>query len=710
MAVFIQMRKWVGLIVVVISLAIVLFLLMDVTDSNPNAMGGGQKTVVGKVNGEKIKIEDFSKLVEEVQSDQLLLNSNTIQDATFTSTSNNHAWELALYQILMGGEYDKIGINISVDEITSVMRDPVNPHPLVKQLFANQQTGEFDPAQIPVFVSILENPETTPEQKALWEYLKRELRKDLFDTKYQTLIRKAVYIPTFLAEQEYLDMSNAASINYMLVPFTSVDDASVKIEDSDLKEYIADHKNLKTFKQDESVKLSYVIWPIKPSKQDTLNTMERYNELFEEFAANKTIAEDSIFAALNNPLGYNYLRMKYITQVEFALSEVKDTVFEIDTMKAIGPFIENGFIKGVKVLDRKKIADSVQAKHIFIAIRTREESELRKNFADSLANTIAEGTPIDTVFKKLPADLQKQSGMIKWDWVKPNDKPELVNNFLFYEGSEGDVKVCYTGQGFEIVYITSATPSTEAVRMSYVVVPLEPSAETEKNIYSLANEFAATNRTKELFTAAGQLMNARLVETVKPSDGVVSGLANSRELIRWAFEAEAGDISPVLSNGSEYYVALLEKKREEGVVDLDDVQDLVTSLVMKEKKAELLTQKIEEAMKTSTDLNAIASACGGTVASAQSVTFTSMQIPATIDPKVAAAAVALAQGATSKPITGGDGVYVIQSTGFVAAQPQTDYSSYIYQIQTKLRGIADNSLFPIMKDNADIKDNRIEFY
>ncbi len=710
MAVFIQMRKWVGLIVVVISLAIVLFLLMDVTDNNPDALGGGQKSVVGKVNGEKIKFEDFSRLVEEVQADQLLFNPQTIQDAQFSSVSNNQAWELSLYQILMGGEYDKIGIYISAEEITSVMKDPVNPHPLVKQLFANQETGEFDPAQIPVFVSILENPETTPQQKQLWEYLKRELRKDLYDTKYQTLVRKAVYIPVFLAEQEYFDMTNAASINYMLAPFTSVDEASVKIDDGDLKAYIEDHKTLKAFKQDESVKLNYVIWPIEPSGQDSVNAMEQYNKLFAEFAAHKTVTEDSIFAELNNPDGYNYVRMKYISQTEFGMSEVKDTVFEIDTMKAFGPYLENGLIKGVKVLDRKLIADSVQAKHIFIAIRTREEGELRKNFADSLANTISEGTAIDTVFKKLPADLQQQSGMIDWGWIKPGEKPELVNNFLFYEGKQGDVKVCYTGQGFEIVYITSSTPTTEGVRLSYVVVPIEASAETEKNIYTLASEFAATNRTKELFTQAGELMNMRLAETVKPSDATVTGLASSRDLVRWAFEAEAGDISPVLSNGSEYYVALLEKKRDKGMVDLEDVRDLVTAELMKEKKAELLTQKIEDALKTSNDLNSIASACGGSVSSAPNITFTSSQVPAIIDPKIAAAAVALAQGATSKPIVGADGVYVIQSTGFIAAQPQTDFSAYIYQVQTKLKTIADNSLFPIMIEMSNVKDNRIDFY
>ncbi len=71
--------------------------------------------------------------------------------------------------------------------------------------------------------------------------------------------------------------------SYVSVPYTTVNDSSVKATEDDIKTYINQHKE--SFKQDEAVRsVSYVIFDASPSAQDSAKILTQVSNLKSEFA------------------------------------------------------------------------------------------------------------------------------------------------------------------------------------------------------------------------------------------------------------------------------------------------------------------------------------------------------------------------------------------------------------------------------------------
>jgi peptidyl-prolyl cis-trans isomerase D len=188
-------------------------------------------------------------------------------------------------------------------------------------------------------------------------------------------------------------------------------------------------------------------------------------------------------------------------------------------------------------------------------------------------------------------------------------------------------------------------------------------------------------------------------------------MENSRELVRWAYNAEKGDVSKVFELGSKYVVAILVSIKEKGTLPLDEVKEQVEIEAKKVKKAEQMMAKLEAGMKGCTMLDQVADKTKLVVEPANGQNFGNPSLPsAGREPQLYGRITSLKKGALYGPFKGENGVYVVQLDEKVPAPEIKELKPIVDQLTPSLAGRVDYAMFEALKEKSDIKDNRINFY
>ena len=125
-----------------------------------------------------------------------------------------------------------------------------------------------------------------------------------------------------------------------------------------------------------------------------------------------------------------------------------------------------------------------------------------------------------------------------------------------------------------------------------------PSDATDNAAMGLASQFAAESRNKKKFeeNAKKKNLNRFTASEIKPLESNIQGLGESRELVKWMYEAEPGDVAdrPYLV-GDKYVVPVLTQIYEEGTMSAPKARPMVEFIVRNEKKAAQIVGKIGSA-------------------------------------------------------------------------------------------------------------------
>ena len=186
----------------------------------------------------------------------------------------------------------------------------------------------------------------------------------------------------------------------------------------------------------------------------------------------------------------------------------------------------------------------------------------------------------------------------------------------------------------------------------------------------------------------------------------ISGLPNSREMVRWMHTAEVGSVSEVFQFDNSYVVAYLTKEYVKGVSVLEDIKEQITALVIKEKKASKISKGI-----TNFDLASLASANATIVVSDQKAAFSNLSIQGIgYEPELVGGIFANKPGIVSSPITGRSAVYVVEVTTIDEATSNGDFTAQKSKLQTQASSYANNASYNALKEAANVQDNRVDFY
>jgi peptidyl-prolyl cis-trans isomerase D len=694
-----KIRNKAGLLVGVIFFALLAFVLGDLFRSGSSLFGDDPR-LLGVVAGKKIMITEFEATLDKaIENEKQRQNKTSLDEATIDML-RQQAWNQLIYDNIMTEQYAKLGIAVSSDELLDMVQGK-NPHPSVVQAFTDPKTGQFNPQAVVTFLKRLDE-DKTGETKMRWLNFEKAMKAERIANKYNTLVKGAMYVTKSQAKRQYNEEQTSANLKLVIQRYAEIPDSTIKVEEADITNYYNQNKN--KYKQDQNVRgVEFVLYEAVPSDEDRLEILSQIETIKKEFAETK---EDTSYVAANSDAPAEFKNYK-----KGALPlNIDSIMFNSAPGFIYGPYFEGKIVRLAKTLAFVSQPDSVKARHILIKIDNNDKTKAKAK-ADSLLKMVKSGAPFEALAMQVSADEGSKAKGGDLGWFSEGTMVKPFNDACF-NGKKGDLTVVESQFGYHLIEILDKGAETKRVRVAFIDREMRPSSKTYQKFYGQASEFGGKYNTAEKFDKAviDLGLNKRIADFLKETDRNIPGVEGARELVKWAFKAEKNEISPVFEFGGKYIIAKLNSVKDKGVLPLDAVRTEVEAEAKKEKKAEILIKKLNDA-KGAGSLDAIASKLNGRVEPIQNVTFSAGFVPGLgREAEISAQAFILPKGKLSEPIKGESGVYIMQVDEVKTAPATTDYKNQINTLAQQFKSRAEYEVFEALKEKSDIKDNRIKFY
>lgn len=702
MALLGKIREKSGVAVGIIAVGLLLFIVgSDLMQTNSFLMGRSEN-FVGTIAGKDIDYKDFQAKFEEAKTNYANQTGKMPADYELQNIIEQ-VWNQFVFESAYTPEFEKLGLSVSQEEQIDMVQGK-NIHPSIQQVFVNQETKQFDKALVINYLKNLNSPQMDARQKAMWVNFEKSLAPDRLRIKYENLLKQSTYVTKEEQIRQYHAQTDKANIKFLNIPFTSIVDSTIKVDDSQLQEYL--NKNKEKYKVEESVALDYVTFQVKPSKLDTLYFKEEVASLKADFASTK---DDTAFVSMNSD-NRNDISFVNLANLPAQLTKIvsvpqKDSVY--------GPIDDFGSLKLFKVFAiRQDSVWSTRASHIlFKADPANKVAAQRK--CDSVLNLIKKGASFEMMASQFGSDgTAQQGGDLGWFTEGRMVKP--FNDAVFNAGKIGLLpKAVETEFGYHIIKVTAAKTKTQ-YGVAVVTRTIVARDETKDSVYNQAGFFQANLKSAEDFNAALETKKDLVkmsAERISKSSRSINNIQNASEVVRWAFsEGEVGDVSKVFEIDNAYIVAVLKKKSDKGYGSVEDFKDELTTKVRNELKAKSITDKLAT---LSGSFEQMAQKYGpeAQVNSATDVTPSNGFVSGLgYDPYLVGKIFGTKPSQTSKPIVYESGVCVVKVESAIPAPEIADYTQYKTQLLQSNSGRVEFSIRESLKEASDITDNRYKFF
>ncbi len=694
-----------GGIFVMFFVGVALFLFI-IDPSTFNSMFHSNPTDIAKINGNKIKYERYHEISTEHEEFLKLSQNTSSLDQETSDRVRQQTWNDILLENIQEATYNDLGIVVSEEELEDMLWGR-NISAIIQGNFTNPNTGMIDTAFIKQYFQNAYRDETGT-QTFIANYLKKAIVSDRLSNKFNTLIAKGLYVPVFVAKDDYFSKNDKVDFNFVALSYKDIDDSEVNISDADIENYYKKHIERYQVEEDNR-DIEFVIFNIVASAEDSLSAKTEIIRNADEFAS--IDAEDI---------------PRYVTR--YSDSAYVKKYYELDEFGFLTGFDENSKIGDVsemyenmgaywyaRIMDIDILPDSVRASHILLQPDSTRNLERVNEIADSLMLVAKRGTDFG-MLAMLHSDDQgskMQGGDIDWFTAESPIVDEFKEACL--KGKKGDVVVVESMFGVHVIKITDQTKPYKKYSLAFLTTNIKYSNASAQQVYAEASVFSAENLTAELFdkACAEQMLTKRIASEIKENDFHISGLDNPREIVKWAFkkEVDEGSVSGVFELQDKYIVAKLTSVRNKGNAKIEDVRDQIKPYIIAEKKAEKLIQDLSNDVNAGMNLEAIATKYNRPIDDASNISLNTFSIPAYgVEPNVIAHATVIEQGKVSKPIKGNNGVYVIMVTNSIAAPEKTEFDTDQISLMRSLSSRASYQTWEAMLKSSDIKDNRSTFF
>ena len=688
----------------IIGLSLFLFVVSDFFGN-----GRGQRKQarsyyeLGRISGEYVSYQDYEQRVQNLIEIYKLSGTTNIDESMSESIREN-VWQQIVREKILDNQYDKLGIDVSTEELDELVLGD-NPHPIVMQLFTDQSTGNFNKSFLVNFLKQIDLDETA---KKYWLFFEDEIVNERKNSKYNNLVSNGLFITSKQAEFDKILNNATVDFSYIQKNYSTVPDSSVTISKAEMEQYYKTHKE--NYKRSPLRNIEFVSFDIVPSEDDIKDTEQWITKTQEEFVSAPDPVQFINLTADTRHTAF-YLPISSVPENlrEFVKKEDKSSVF--------GPYQEEGSYKIARLIDVADRPDSVHARHILLSPNQARSSEQLKTLADSLVKLIRSGFSFEAL--ALTNSDDQGSAQIGGDlgWF-PEGRMVVPFNNACFTGKKGEIITAETNFGIHIIEILDRSKNTRKYNLGIVDRKILPSSATNQRIYSEASQFAGTNDTFEKFTsaAAEKNLNKQSANDVAPQQKTLPGLENPRSLIISLFTAEDGQIildnsqQAVFEIGDKYVVAYCTKVQEEGTAPFADVENDIKFAILKDKKAEILSDEFNKNRQDGKTLYDIANTMGLNVQDATQINFRSYSVPgAGSEPALIAAATVAKQGVVSSPVKGNNGVYLVYVNGITTNDSQ-DLKLLQERLTSTYQMRGSYEAYEALRKSANVVDKRYKFY
>ena len=701
--------KGAAIVIAVISLSLIGFILMDAKQGGNNLKAGSNS--IGKVNGSDIDQAEFSKKIQQVES-QEEQQSGQKPSTTRIAQIRDQVWNQVVAEKVFYTEAAKLGIEFTSKELDNILKSDDQSNPLMQdKSMVDPATGKLDMSKVgPALANI---KKAKGEQ---WDAINAQViepqKLTSVSTKYFALLNASAYYPAWMEEKDAKENKSFANISYVEIPYQTIGDSTIKVTDAEIEAYIKNHKA--QFKQEEGRMISYVGFSQLPSAADSAKTKKLIEGLKAEFGTEPNVKNFIARNASAIPYDSTYepkTRIKS-TKIDSILAASQGTVY--------GPYVDGGNYVLAKVLGTKPVPDSTRARHILFPVKDPQtgkpimEEAQAKKMADSILALVKGGADFAALAKQYGTDGTKdKGGDLGYFGFSGPMVPEF--NAGTFGKPVGTKDVVYSRFGYHVIEVTGEKNLNPGYKIAFLAKDIIASEETINNASNEAIKLSSEKDAKKLdaYIQKNGLQKISVPTLVKENDAQIGQMQDARQLVRWVFEAKKGDVSDPMPVGDQFVVATVDKVYKEGTQDLETARPLAENAVREEKKAE----QIITALGANPTLESASAKYAKQIKTAgvdSSLTFKAGRIDSIgVEPKLVGAIFNKANlSKVASPLAGKTGVFVfkVNSIAEKATDPKEDKVQNRLQQTSAMRNLATANWFEGLRKKATVKDNRSKFF
>ena len=697
-------------LIIIIGLGLFGFIAGDMFRSCETT-GRMRSTRVGEILGEKIGIEDYQTYLNEFVECTKIGAPQADEDQI-----RNMAWQNFVQTKIIENEADKLGLAVTNDEVKNVMTQGTNQ--VLMEVanvtgMVNQQTGRFDINMYNEFINSYNtnrnaSPQAAEYYEKVYKYLAfkvKQLRQQLLAQKYQALLSMSSLSNPVEAKFVFDAEKQESDIELAYVDYKTINDKDVQVSESDLKNKYEEKKEM--FKIPEEIRaIKYILVKKEASTADRTKLFKEMEKCAQQFkdgvAPEKVVREGrSNISYLGVPVTKNAFTSDISTRL--------DSVAVGGVMGPVESKFDNTY-NVIKLIAKNTLPDSIQYRTIAVDTKVK---------ADSIFNAVKAGGDFEAIAKKYG-----QGGEKVWLTTSQYEKASNMtkdNQTVFNEINTmgaNELKIIPMAQGNLILQVLDRKAMVTKYDVAVVKRDITFSDETSHAISDKFKQFVAGHQsidamTKDAAKAGYQVLDAKNVLT---SQGQIQGIGNSRDALKWVFEAKKGDISEVMTVGAnrdEILVMGLTDINPKGYMSMEneDVKNYLQQEVIRDKKAEKIiaqlkgVKSIADAVKANKDVK---------TDSINQITFAAPTFVGAVqsqEPALSGAVAATEKGQfCSHPVKGYGGVYLFKVNDRRTLEGKFDAKEYEARAaQMNMQSIS-RSAFQELFLNADVKDNRYLFF
>jgi peptidyl-prolyl cis-trans isomerase D len=336
---------------------------------------------------------------------------------------------------------------------------------------------------------------------------------------------------------------------------------------------------------------------------------------------------------------------------------------------------------------------------------TRNQEEARVRALEVLAKAQAPGADFAALAREFSDGPTAQNGG-DLGYFGPGEMTPKFNDFVFGK-PVGAIEMIETEFGYHVVKVEEKQPSYQVANLTKYIAPSE---QTINELFTKAAAFemeATKDPLKFEEVAKAQNLSVFPINKLSSMDENLPGIGLQRGIVQWSFlpETKVGEIKKFnVANG--YVIVQLVTKLNQGMMDAADAALTVIPVLRNEKKAAAL-----KAQYQGLTLEAAAAKAGVAVQQATAMTTQSPVLPgAGREPFVVGYAFSLEGGATSAPLKGNSGVFLVQVNQKRSPEALADYKVLARSQNAGQINLAPYRAYSARVNAAKIEDNRFLFY
>ena len=709
-----KIRSWGPVLATVIGLALFAFIAEEMFRSC-EATSNERRQQVGEVLGKKISVQDFQSLVDEYQEVIKMTQGRDNLSEEELNQVKDQVWQQFVNNTIIENEAKKLGLTVTDAELQNILKAGTNPM-LMQTPFVNQETGRFDASQLTKFLNDYKkmqsqsgNAQMLEQYQRLynyWNFIEKNLRQNLLVGKYQSLLSQCLLTNPVSAKMAFDQQNEESNILIAAVPYSSIKDNDVQVSDADLKAKYNEQKE--QFKQYvESRDIKYVDFQVVASKSDRdalMKTMQMARQQLES----GVVPTEAVRKAQS--------QIAYVGLPATRSAFPNDIATKLDSMQ-VGqvtvPFETkyDNTLNVVKLINKVQLPDSVEYRMIQVGGQTSDEA---KNRADSIYNALKGGADFEAVAKKYGQTGAKQwmtSAMYERSQAIDADTKNYIEALNMLQPNE--LKNLALTQGNIVLQVTARKAMVTKFDAAIIKHTIDFSKATYSEAYNKFSQYVSENKTIEGLEKNASKFGFSVQERqdLYSAEHGVAGLRATRDAMKWIFDAKDGEVSPLYEcgNNDHLLVVALTKIHPEGYRDFDAVKDQLKQEVIRDKKFQKASEKLN-GVKSIAD----AKAKGAVVDSVRQITFSApvfVQAAGASEPALSGAVAAVKQGQFSPSVVKGNGAaYLFQ----VLSKKQREGVKFDEKQQSQqLRQQAMQAAGRYMSElylKADVKDNRYLFF